>query len=109
QSHNGAAHKAHWTVEFVDEKHDIIRLKSCHGLYLTSAEELFLLAMMREKTLQTMLEKMMDGLVEWEPIKEGLNVKLMTSNEKNLRVNGAAPPWRNSIMHNVPQWMATQS
>ncbi|GFQ02946.1 hypothetical protein PHJA_002438400 [Phtheirospermum japonicum] len=102
-------HKSRWTVEFMHGKHDIICLMSTHGLYPIAVEEPFLLAMMREKILQTLPEKMMDGTVEWEPVKEGLNVKLMTSSEKFLRANGAAPPWRISIMHNVPQWMATQS
>ncbi|GFP90350.1 hypothetical protein PHJA_001178900 [Phtheirospermum japonicum] len=109
QSRNGAAHKARWMVEFVDGRCDRIRLKSCHGLYLTAAEEPFLLGMTGKKVLQTMPDKMTDVTVEWEPVKEGLNVKLMTSNGKFLRANGGSPPWRNSITHDVPHRTATQS
>ncbi|KAL3643931.1 hypothetical protein CASFOL_011863 [Castilleja foliolosa] len=109
QSRNGAAHKARWMVEFVDGKRDRIRLKSCHGLYLTAAEEPFLLGMTGKKVFQTLPEKMTDVTVEWEPVKDGHSVKLMTSNGKFLRANGGAPPWRNSITHDVPHRTATQS
>ncbi|KAK6153027.1 hypothetical protein DH2020_012666 [Rehmannia glutinosa] len=109
QSRNGASHKARWTVEFVDGKRDRIRLKSCHGLYLTAADEPFLLGMTGKKVLQTLPEKKTDVSVEWEPVKEGLNVKLMTSEGKFLRANGGAPPWRNSVTHDVPHRTATQS
>ncbi|KAL6497504.1 hypothetical protein OROHE_027133 [Orobanche hederae] len=108
QSRNGAAHKARWTVEFVEGKRDRIRLKSCHGLYLTAAEEPFLLGMTGKKVLQTRPEKIPDVTIEWEPVKEGLNVKLMTSNGKFLRANGGAPPWKNTVTHDVPHRTVTQ-
>ncbi|KAK4426180.1 hypothetical protein Salat_1386500 [Sesamum alatum] len=109
QSRNGASHNARWTVEFVEGKSNRIRLKSCHGLYLTAADEPFLLGMTGKKVLQTLPEKKTDVAIEWEPVKEGLNVKLMTSEGKFLRANGGSPPWRNSVTHDVPHRMATQS
>ncbi|KAL8545884.1 hypothetical protein ACS0TY_005850 [Phlomoides rotata] len=109
QSRNGASHKVRWTVEFVEGKRNRIRLKSSHGLYLTATEDPFLLGMTGKKVLQTSPEKKSDVAVEWEPVKEGLSVKLMTSDGKFLRANGGAPPWRNSVTHDVPHRTATQS
>ncbi|XP_011085785.2 uncharacterized protein LOC105167682 [Sesamum indicum] len=109
QSRNGASHNARWTVEFVEGKSNRIRLKSCHGLYLTAADEPFLLGMTGKKVLQTLPGTKTDIAIEWEPIKEGLNVKLMTSEGKFLRANGGSPPWRNSVTHDVPHRTATQS
>ncbi|KAL8484843.1 hypothetical protein ACS0TY_027219 [Phlomoides rotata] len=62
-----------------------------------------------KKVLQTSSKKKSDIAVEWEPVKEGLNVKLMTSDGKFLRANGGTSPWRNSITHDVPHRTATQS
>ncbi|KAL3526481.1 hypothetical protein ACH5RR_011137 [Cinchona calisaya] len=107
QSRNGSSHKARWTVEFVEGKSHVIRLKSCHGLYLTATKEAFLLGATGKKVLQT-LPKKMDTSIEWEPIKEGLYVKLRTSEGKFLRANGGPPPWRNSITHDIPHRTATQ-
>ncbi|KAL0461654.1 UNVERIFIED_CONTAM: hypothetical protein Slati_0053000 [Sesamum latifolium] len=109
QSRNGASHNARWTVEFVEGKSNRIRLKSCHGLYLTAADEPFLLGMTGKKVLQTQPETKTYIAIEWEPVKEGLNVKLMTSEGKFLRANGGSPPWRNSVTHDVPHRTATQS
>ncbi|KAL0395664.1 UNVERIFIED_CONTAM: hypothetical protein Scaly_0014800 [Sesamum calycinum] len=109
QSRNGASHRARWTVEFVEGKSNRIRLKSCHGLYLTAANEPFLLGMTGKKVFQTHPETKTDIAIEWEPVKEGLNVKLMTSEGKFLRANGGSPPWRNSVTHDVPHRTATQS
>ncbi|XP_073277985.1 uncharacterized protein [Primulina huaijiensis] len=109
QSRNGSSHIARWAVEFVDGRRDRIRLKSCHGLYLTAAAAPFLLGMTGKKVTQTLPGKMTDASIEWQPVKEGLNVKLMTSEGKFLRGNGGAPPWRNSVTHDVPQRTATQN
>lgn len=109
QSRNGASRNARWAVEFVEGKPDRIRLKSCHGLYLTAAEEAFLLGMTGKKVLQTLPEKQNAAAVEWQPVKEGESVKLMTKHGDFLRGNGGAPPWRNSVTHDVPHRTATQS
>ncbi|XP_047941857.1 uncharacterized protein LOC125188839 isoform X2 [Salvia hispanica] len=108
QSRNGASRNARWTVEFVEGKRDRLRLKSCHGLYLTAAEEQFLLGMTGKKVLQTRPGDLA-AAVEWQPVKEGNSVKLMTERGKFLRANGSSPPWRNSVTHDVPQRTATQS
>lgn len=109
QSRNGVSRNARWTVEFVEGKRDRIRLKSCHGLYLTAAEEAFLLGMTGKKVLQTLPEKQTSAAIEWQPLKEGQSVKLMTEHGDFLRGNGGAPPWRNSVTHDVPHRTATQS
>ncbi|GMP29048.1 hypothetical protein CsSME_00004323 [Camellia sinensis var. sinensis] len=108
QSRSGSSNKARWTVEFIEGKNHLIRLKSCHGLYLTASDEPFLLGMTGKKVLQTSTTTKTDASIEWEPIKEGLNVKLRTRDGKFLRANGGTPPWRNSITHDVPHRTATQ-
>ncbi|CAN4082548.1 unnamed protein product [Withania somnifera] len=108
QSRNGSSQGARWTVELVAGKSHVVRLKSCYGLYLTAAEQPFLLGMTGKKVLQTLSTKNVDTSIEWEPIKEGFHVKLRTSEGKYLRANGATPPWRNSITHDVPNRTTTQ-
>ncbi|KAJ8567040.1 hypothetical protein K7X08_019248 [Anisodus acutangulus] len=108
QSRNGSSHRARWTVELVAGKSNIIRLKSCYGLYLTATEQPFLLGMTGKKVLQSLPTKDMDASFEWEPIREGFHVKLRTIEGKYLRANGATPPWRNSITHDVPNRTSTQ-
>ncbi|XP_059294020.1 uncharacterized protein LOC132047131 [Lycium ferocissimum] len=108
QSQNGSSHRARWTVELVAEKSNVIRLKSCYGLYLTATEQPFLLGMTGKKVLQTVPTKNTDASIEWEPIREGFHVKLRTGEGKYLRANGATPPWRNSITHDVPNRTSTQ-
>ncbi|CAI9766762.1 unnamed protein product [Fraxinus pennsylvanica] len=109
QSRNGASHKARWTVEFIEGKNTVIRLKSCHGCYLTAVDEPFLLGMTGKKVLQTIPTSKMDTSIEWEPVKEGNYVKLMTREGKFLRANWGTPPWRNSLTHDIPHRTATQN
>lgn len=109
QSRNGSSHKARWTVEIVENRHNAIRLKSCHGLYLTATNEAFLLGATGKKVRQTLPDKVSDAVsIEWEPIKEGFHLKLRTNGGKFLRANGGTPPWRNSITHDIPHRTATQ-
>ncbi|KAK3015301.1 hypothetical protein RJ639_006939, partial [Escallonia herrerae] len=108
QSRNGSSRKAHWSVEFIEGKSNVIRLKSCHGFYLTATSEAFLLGMTGKKVLQSLPARKMDPTIEWEPIKEGGNVKLHTKEGKFLRANGGTPPWRNSVTHDIPHRTATQ-
>ncbi|KAF8408038.1 hypothetical protein HHK36_007178 [Tetracentron sinense] len=108
QSRNGSSRKARWTVEFVEGNSHLVRFKSIHGLYLTASDVPFLLGMTGKRVLQTMPPAKSDSSIEWEPIRDGVKVKLRTRGGKLLRANGGTPPWRNSITHDVPQRTATQ-
>ncbi|XVF14203.1 hypothetical protein REPUB_Repub09cG0037700 [Reevesia pubescens] len=107
QDRQGSINNAKWTVEFVESNPSHIRLKSCFGKYLTASNMPFLLGMTGKKVLQT-LPTRLDSAVEWEPIREGVQVKLRTRHGQYLRANGGLPPWRNHITHDVPHRTATQ-
>ncbi|KAG0464963.1 hypothetical protein HPP92_019127 [Vanilla planifolia] len=100
QERNGSSRRARWTVEFVDG-HPAIRLKSCYGKYLTASNEPFLLGMTGSKVQQTIPSRL-DSSIEWEPIRDGMQVKLKTRYGNFLRANGGLPPWRNSVTHDIP-------
>ena len=106
QDRNGSVKNARWTVEFIDNA-NVLRFKSCYGKYLTASNMPFLLGMTGKKVLQT-LPKRLDSSLEWEPIREGFQVKLRTRYGQYLRANGGLPPWRNSITHDIPHRTATQ-
>ncbi|KAL3501314.1 hypothetical protein ACH5RR_035763 [Cinchona calisaya] len=107
QGRNGSSKAAKWTVEFVSNAENIIRLKSCYSRYLTASNQSFLLGMTGRKVLQTN-PKRLDSSVEWEPIREGNQVKLKTRYGQFLRANGGVPPWRNSVTHDIPHRTVTQ-
>ncbi|XP_076900531.1 uncharacterized protein LOC143554718 [Bidens hawaiensis] len=109
QDRNGASKNNRWTVEFTDtlSSQTIIRLKSCYNKYLTASNHRFLLGMTGRKVLQTMPTRL-DSSVEWEPVREGNQVKLKTRYGQYLRANGGLPPWRNSVTHDIPHRTATQ-
>ena len=107
QDRNGSSKNARWTVEFVEGTDSIIRLKSCYNKYLTSSNQPFLLGMTGRKVIQS-LPRRLDSSLEWEPVKEGSQVKLKTRYGNFLRANGGVPPWRNSITHDIPHRTATQ-
>ncbi|PQQ00346.1 uncharacterized protein Pyn_29641 [Prunus yedoensis var. nudiflora] len=109
QSRNGDSRKARWTVELVDNKSHVVRLKSCHGLYLVAADHPFLLGMTGKKVLQAEADKSMDFKFEWEPIRDGFQLKLRTWCGKYLRANGGPPPWRNAVTHDDPTTSSTQN
>lgn len=109
QSRNGASRKAKWIVEPVDNKSHAVRLKSCHGLYLTASEAPFLLGMTGNKVVQAEPERLSDWSTEWEPIRDGFQVKLRGWSGKYLRANGGTPPWRNSVTHDEPHTGSTQN
>uniref|UniRef100_A0A7N0T6Q8 Actin cross-linking n=1 Tax=Kalanchoe fedtschenkoi TaxID=63787 RepID=A0A7N0T6Q8_KALFE len=106
QGRQGSSRAARWTVEFV-EGTGMIRLRSCYGKYLTASEEPFLLGMTGKKVLQTSPEKL-DSSVQWEPFREGMQVKLKTRYGNFLRANRGPPPWRNTVTHDIPHRTATQ-
>ncbi|KAK7271734.1 hypothetical protein RJT34_27875 [Clitoria ternatea] len=105
QDRNGCYSNAKWTVEIV-ENYNIIRLKSCHGKYLTASNMPFVLKSTGKKVTQT-LPKRLGSSVEWEPIRDGVQVRLRTRYGQYLRGNGGLPPWRNSITHDVPHRTAS--
>lgn len=113
QSRNGGSRQARWTVEIVDNNSStfLIRLKSCHGKYLTASNEPFLLGMTGNKVLQTAppenATKDDDLKIEWEPIRDGFQVKLKSYGGTYLRANGGPPPWRHSITHDNPHTSST--
>lgn len=112
QSRNGSSNRAVWFVELIEDnegKSQAIRLKSCHGTYLTVTDESFLLGMTGCKVLQTVLEKGYDWKYKWEPRRDGFQVKLRTWCGKYLRANGGTPPWRNSITTDDPHVSSTQN
>ncbi|KAL2330036.1 hypothetical protein Fmac_017617 [Flemingia macrophylla] len=105
QDRNGTYKNAKWTVEIV-EGSNLVRLKSCYGKYLTASNMPFLLGATGKKVLQT-LPTRLGSSVGWEPIREGVQVRLMTRYGQFLRANGGLPPWRNSITHDIPHRTAT--
>ncbi len=107
QDRNGSSKNSKWTVELVPEYDNILRLKSCYGKYLTASNMPFLLGMTGRKVLQT-LPNRLDSSVEWEPIRDGAQVKLKTRYGNFLRANGGLPPWRNSVTHDIPHRTSTQ-
>lgn len=102
QSRNGSLKRAVWLVELVEKKDTVLRLRSCYGKYLTASDLPFLLGMTGKKVLQTLPGKKMDWKLEWEPIRDGFQVKLKTWCGTFLRANGGTPPWRNTITHDDP-------
>ncbi|XP_047317088.1 uncharacterized protein LOC124920611 [Impatiens glandulifera] len=101
QDRHGTCKAAKWIVELVDGCDTVIRLKSCYGRYLTAADDQFLLGVTGRKVLQT-LPSRLDSKVEWEPTRDGFQVRLKTRYGNYLRANGGLPPWRNSITHDIP-------
>ena len=100
QDRNGSIKNARWTVEFVEHS-TTLRFKSCFGTYLTASNIPFLLGITGKKVIQTQ-PKRLDSSVEWEPIREGDQIKFRTRYGQFLRANGGLPPWRNSITHDIP-------
>ncbi|XP_073004847.1 uncharacterized protein [Typha latifolia] len=107
QDREGSSRSARWTVEAVPGDPQFLRLKSRFGKYLTASGEPFLLGVTGRKVLQTLPDRL-DSSLEWEPIRDGMHVKLRTRYGNYLRANGGLPPWRNTVTHDVPHRTATQ-
>ncbi|EOA40156.1 hypothetical protein CARUB_v10008874mg [Capsella rubella] len=110
QSRKGDARRAVWTVEPVVDKPNLIRLRSSHGTYLTASNKPLLLGMTGEKVTQTAsFNKLMDWQTQWEPERDGFQVKLKSWCGKWMRANGGTPPWRNSVTHDEPHTSKTKN
>ncbi|XP_054775782.1 uncharacterized protein LOC129284355 isoform X2 [Prosopis cineraria] len=109
QSRNGSSRRAQWVVEVVEGKERCVRLKSCHGRYLTASVIPFFLGMTGNKAVQADFEPGSQGIHEWEVIRDGFQVRLRSCCGTYLRGNGGTPPWRNSITHDEPYASATQN
>ncbi|KAI3462451.1 hypothetical protein Pfo_019114 [Paulownia fortunei] len=107
QEHKRSAKKAVWTVEFVEGK-DFIRLKSCFGTYLTASSVPFLPGVTGKKVVQTS-PYYCDPATEWEPLRDGMQVRLRSFWGNFLRPNGGLPPWRNSVTHDIPHRPKTRN
>lgn len=106
QARNGCYKNAKWSVEILENCH-YVRFKSCYGKYLTASNMPFLLGAAGKKVLQT-LPRRLDSSLEWEPTREGVQVRLKTRYGQFLRANGGLPPWRNSITHDIPYRSSTK-
>ncbi|CAL0311957.1 unnamed protein product [Lupinus luteus] len=112
QSRNGSSIRAQWTVEIAedvvnDNNNHRVRLKSCHGKYLTATDTPFLLGVTGNRVQQTNLEAGLEWKFDWEPVRDGFHVKLRSWSGKFLRANGGTAPWRNSVTHDDPSSSAT--
>lgn len=105
QSRNGSSHRARWLVEATGH---VVRLKSCYGRYLTASRGSFLLGETGKRVTQTVPGRVSNSLVEWEPIRDGFQMKLRARSGQYLRANGGLPPWRNSITHDSPSSIVTR-
>jgi len=76
-----------WFIELAERKSHAIRLRTYYGTYLIATDVAFLLVMTRCKVLQTVLEKAYDWKYEWEPIRDGFQLKLRTWCGKYLHAN----------------------
>ncbi|KAG6482517.1 hypothetical protein ZIOFF_059148 [Zingiber officinale] len=91
-----------WAVELVDDAPHGIRLRSslC-GRYLTATDESHLFGVNGKKVRLT-LPPHLDSSLEWEPSRDGAQIKLKNRYGSYLRGNRGPRPWRNSVTHDVP-------
>ncbi|KAH9676291.1 actin cross-linking protein [Citrus sinensis] len=106
QDRNGTCKNAKWTVEILEDA-GVLRLKSCYGKYLSASNMPYFFGVTGKKVVQS-LPKRLDASLEWEPVRDGIQVKLKTRYGHYLRANGGMPPWRNSITHDIPHRSSTQ-
>ncbi|KAL3508983.1 hypothetical protein ACH5RR_028384 [Cinchona calisaya] len=105
QDRDGSTKNSIWTVEFVEGR-DLLRFISCYGKYLTASNIPLVPKMPGRKVLQ-ILPNSRDPRIDWEPIRDGFQLKLKTLWGNYLRPNGGVPPWRNYITHDIPHMHIT--
>ncbi|XP_051126835.1 uncharacterized protein LOC127248516 [Andrographis paniculata] len=101
QGSDGSAKNAIWSVEIIDGK-DCIRLKSCFGTYLTATSMAFMPGGLSGKKVIQRWPSQSNSASEWEPVRDGMQVRLRSLWGCFLRPHSGLPPWRNSITHDVP-------
>ncbi|KAE8706734.1 putative Tetratricopeptide repeat (TPR)-like superfamily protein [Hibiscus syriacus] len=67
----------------------------------------FLIGLRAKRVFQT-LPRRLTPSVEWEPLREGVQVRFKTRYGQYLRANGWFPPWRGHITHDIPYRSVTQ-
>ncbi|MED6144738.1 hypothetical protein PIB30_018412 [Stylosanthes scabra] len=111
QDLQGRYENAKWTVEISDsdDDHNKIRLRSCFGKYLTATNMPFILGSTGKKVMQKLPSNSLNSSsFEWEPIRDGMLVKLKTREGRFLRANDfRIRPWKNSVTHDNPHRTAT--
>ncbi|GAA0168321.1 hypothetical protein Leryth_014916 [Lithospermum erythrorhizon] len=107
QNRDGSSENSVWIVE-CEEKRNIVRFKSRFGKYLSASNVPIGHGHTAKKVLQILPEKRTDISVEWEPIRDGFQVRLKTLMGDFLRPNGGLPPYRNVITHDIPHRPTTK-
>lgn len=105
QHRNDSSRSSVWNVQTVTGG-KYVRFKSCYGTYLTASDHLFP-GMLGKKVVQSAPKSVDMSLTDWEPVRDGFQVRLRTRKGSFLRPNGGVPPWRNTVTHGIPQTSKT--
>lgn len=106
QNRNDSSKNSLWNVETITGG-KYVRLKSCHGTYLTASDHLFVPGMIGKKIVQSFPKSIDMSMTDWEPVRDGFQVRLRTRTGSFLKPNGGVPPWRNTVTHGMPQTART--
>lgn len=106
QNRDDASKLSIWKVERI--RGSYVRFKSCHGTYLTASTHLFVPGMIGKKVVHQSIPESADEVsIDWEPVRDGFQVRLRTRTGSFLRPNGGVPPWRNTVTHDMPHTSKT--
>ncbi|XP_074337464.1 uncharacterized protein LOC141674654 [Apium graveolens] len=94
-----------WNVEIITGG-KYVRFKSCYGTYLTASDNLSP-GIIGKKVVQSFPKSVDMSMTDWEPVRDGFQVRLRTRKGSFLRPNGGVPPWRNTVTHDMPQTSKT--
>lgn len=108
QHRDGSSKNSMWLIEKLRGE-DFVRFISCHGRYLTATNNLFVPGVIGKKVMQSSAQKLTDmSMADWEPVRDGFQVRLRTRSGSFLRPNGGVPPWRNTVTHDMPHRSKSQ-
>lgn len=103
QDRDGTNNKSVWTVESGNDE-NFIRFKSCYGTYLAATSTTFVPWVAGKFVVKQVIPDPIDmTMTEWEPLRDGFQVRLRSRAGTLLRPNGGLPPWRNTVTHDVPR------